>query len=172
MPEPKIEFLGATRARFRATRSRSSDLAGAGTAQYRRRDLDDAEPDRHDACGTVGAVTSLSPTRRRIDPVLLARAFRTVAIAEACSWTGLLIGMVFKYLVVFDDVGVKIFGPIHGVLFILYVVITLMTARVFRWRPGTTVVGLLASIPPLTTLWFEHSARRRGLIDGERVRQG
>ncbi len=107
-----------------------------------------------------------------IDPTLLARAFRTVAIAEACSWTGLLIGMVFKYLVVFDDVGVKVFGPIHGVLFIAYVVITLVTARTFRWRAGTTVVGLLASIPPLTTLWFEHSARRRGLIDGERARQG
>ena len=121
------------------------------------------------------AVTSeptTSTTRSRFDPVLLARAFRSVAIAEACSWTGLLIGMVFKYLVVFDDVGVKVFGPIHGVLFVAYVVITLVTARRFRWRVGTTVVGLFASIPPLTTLWFEHSARRRGLIDSERVRQG
>ncbi|NMO88652.1 DUF3817 domain-containing protein [Actinomycetospora sp. TBRC 11914] len=111
-------------------------------------------------------------TRSRIDPVLLARAFRTVAIAEACSWTGLLIGMVFKYLVVHDDIGVRIFGMIHGILFIAYVVITLLTARTFRWRAGTTVLGLLASIPPLTTLWFEHSAHRRGLIDGERARQG
>ena len=97
------------------------------------------------------AVTSEPTTspRRRIDPVLLARAFRTVAIAEACSWTGLLVGMVFKYLVVFDDVGVKIFGPIHGVLFIVYVIITLVTARTFRWRAGTTIIGLLASIPPI-----------------------
>jgi integral membrane protein len=117
-------------------------------------------------------VTSPSTTRRRPDPTLLTRAFRTVAVAEACSWTGLLIGMVFKYLVVFDDVGVKVFGPIHGVLFILYVVITLVTARRFGWRAGTTIVGLLASIPPLTTLWFEDSARRRGLIDRERSRQG
>jgi integral membrane protein len=117
-------------------------------------------------------ITVSTPSRTRIDPTLLARAFRTVAIAEACSWTGLLIGMVFKYLVVFDDVGVKIFGPIHGVLFILYVIITLVTARTFRWRAGTTIVGLLASIPPLTTLWFEHSAHRRGLIDGERLRHG
>jgi integral membrane protein len=110
-------------------------------------------------------------TRRGIDPVLLARAFRTIAIAEACSWTGLLIGMVFKYLVVFDDVGVKVFGPIHGVLFVLYVIITLLTARTFRWQASTTIVGLLASIPPLTTLWFEHSAHRRGLLAGERAEQ-
>jgi integral membrane protein len=58
------------------------------------------------------------------------------------------------------------------VLFILYVLITLVTARTFGWRAGTTVVGLLASIPPVTTLWFEHSARRRGLIDEERARRG
>ncbi len=117
-------------------------------------------------------MTTSSTTRSRIDPTVLARAFRSVAIAEACSWTGLLIGMVFKYLVVLDDVGVKIFGPIHGVLFTLYVLITLATARTFRWRAGTTVLGLLASIPPLTTPWFERSAHRRGLIDRERARQG
>ena len=29
-------------------------------------------------------------------PSTLATVFRVVAIAEACSWTGLLIGMVFK----------------------------------------------------------------------------
>jgi integral membrane protein len=116
-------------------------------------------------------VSSPTTTGRHLDPLLLARAFRTVAIAEACSWTGLLIGMVFKYLVVFDDVGVKVFGPIHGVLFLIYLAVTIATARTFGWRPATTVVGLLASIPPLTTLWFEHSAHRRGLIDGERARQ-
>jgi integral membrane protein len=117
-------------------------------------------------------VSSPTTADRRLDPVLLARAFRTVAIAEACSWTGLLIGMVFKYLVVFDDIGVRIFGMIHGILFIAYVLITILTARTFGWRAGTTVLGLLASVPPLTTLWFEHSAHRRGLIDGERARQG
>ncbi len=36
--------------------------------------------------------------------------FSIVAIAEACSWTGLLIGMFFKYVVVGTEIGVKIFG--------------------------------------------------------------
>ncbi|MEJ2870896.1 DUF3817 domain-containing protein [Actinomycetospora sp. OC33-EN08] len=94
----------------------------------------------------------------------LATVFRTVAIAEACSWTGLLIGMVFKYLVVFDDVGVRVFGPVHGALFVAYVVVTLLAARAFRWRPTTTIVGLVASIPPLATVWFERSVYRRGLL--------
>ena len=109
--------------------------------------------------------TTASTTRRRLDPVLLARAFRTVAIAEACSWTGLLVGMVFKYLVVLDDLGVRVFGPVHGALFVAYVVITLATARTFRWGAGTTLVGLLASIPPLATVWFERRATRRGYLD-------
>lgn len=100
-----------------------------------------------------------------IDPTVLARAFRGVAIAEACSWTGLLISMAFKYLVVFDDVGVKVFGPIHGALFVAYVIVTLLTARTFRWDRGTLVVGLLASIPPLTTIWFERRAAGRGQLE-------
>ncbi|MDN5919357.1 MAG: DUF3817 domain-containing protein [Pseudonocardia sp.] len=100
-----------------------------------------------------------------IDPTVLARIFRGVAIAEACSWTGLLIGMVFKYLVVFDDIGVTIFGPIHGALFVAYVIVTLLTARTFRWDLRTTIVGLLASIPPLTTIWFERRVARRGRLE-------
>jgi integral membrane protein len=96
--------------------------------------------------------------------VVLARVFRAVAIAEACSWTGLLIGMVFKYLVVFDDVGVRVFGPIHGALFVAYVVVTLLAARAFRWRAATVLLGLAASIPPLATVWFERRATRSGLL--------
>lgn len=99
------------------------------------------------------------------DPTVLARTFRGVAVAEACSWTGLLIGMVVKYLVVFDDVGVKIFGPIHGALFVAYLAVTLLAARTFGWDRSTTIVGLLAGVPPLTTVWFERRAARRGRLD-------
>ncbi|MGH8966108.1 MAG: DUF3817 domain-containing protein [Actinomycetes bacterium] len=104
-----------------------------------------------------------------VPPSSSAKAFRAVAIAEACSWAGLLIGMFFKYVVVFDDIGVKIFGPIHGALFVAYVVVTLVVARTFRWSTGTTVLALVASIPPLATLWFERRARRTGLLAPERV---
>ncbi|GLZ46796.1 hypothetical protein Acsp06_29810 [Actinomycetospora sp. NBRC 106375] len=104
-------------------------------------------------------MATVLPTSRA---TALARAFRTVAIAEACSWIGLLIGTVFKYLVVFDDIGVRVFGPIHGALFVAYVVITLVTARAFRWGAGTTLLALAASIPPAMTLWFERRAVRRG----------
>jgi integral membrane protein len=99
-----------------------------------------------------------------LSPSSGARVFRAVAIAEACSWAGLLIGMLFKYVVVLDDIGVNVFGPIHGALFVAYVVITLVVARTFRWSLPTTLVALVASIPPIATLWFERRARRTGLL--------
>lgn len=90
--------------------------------------------------------------------------FRVIAVAEAVSWLGLLIGMFFKYVVVENEVGVKVFGPIHGTVFILYVVLALLAARALRWSAGTTVLALLASIPPFGSLVFERWAIRRGRL--------
>lgn len=104
-----------------------------------------------------------------LSPPLTARLFRVVSIAEACSWAGLLVGMFFKYVAtgsdgVGNDIGVTVFGPIHGALFVAYVVVTLVTARVFRWDLRTLVVALAVSIPPLATLWFERRVRRTGRL--------
>ena len=90
--------------------------------------------------------------------------FRAVAIAEALSWTGLLIGMVFKYLVVGDDIGVRIFGPIHGVLFLLYLAVTVLVRHRLRWSTPTTILAFIASVPPLGTLVFERWATRSGRL--------
>jgi integral membrane protein len=89
----------------------------------------------------------------------VATAFRVVAVAEACSWAGLLGGMLFKYLIVGNEIGVQVFGPIHGALFVGYVMITLLAGRTFGWRLPTTLLGLACSIPPFATLWFEHRQR-------------
>ncbi|MCO1659462.1 DUF3817 domain-containing protein [Pseudonocardia humida] len=93
-----------------------------------------------------------------------ARLFRAVAVAEACSWAGLLIGMLFKYVVVGNEIGVQVFGPIHGAMFVAYLVVSVWAARALRWPTSTLVVALLCSIPPLATLWFERRARRTGRL--------
>ncbi|MBC3192660.1 DUF3817 domain-containing protein [Pseudonocardia sp. C8] len=103
------------------------------------------------------------------DPLTVARVFRAVAIAEAASWTGLLAGMFVKWVLAVSEVGVQVFGPIHGALFVAYVLVTLWAARLFRWDLRTLVVGLLASIPPLTTIWFERHAARSGRLDAVRA---
>ena len=96
--------------------------------------------------------------------LVLSRAFVAVAIAEAVSWAGLLTGMYVKYLTDAGDLGVRVFGPLHGGIFVLYLVLTLLLARVHRWSPGTTLVGLASSVPPFATVAFERWVVRSGRL--------
>ena len=81
--------------------------------------------------------------------------FRLMALAEAWSWAGLLLGMFFKYVVVHDPIGVRVMGPVHGALFVLYVVATVEAMVHLRKPAWVLVLGLLAAVPPFTTWWFE-----------------
>ncbi len=99
-----------------------------------------------------------------MNPRTVAIAFRVVAVAEACSWLGLLIGMFVKYVLDTSELGVKIFGPIHGAVFVTYVLVALVAARMLRWSLGTTLLGLAASVPPLVTIWFERWATGSGAL--------
>jgi integral membrane protein len=92
-----------------------------------------------------------------------ARIFQVAAVAEACSWLGLLVGMFFKYVVVHNPIGVRIFGPVHGALFVVYLGALFLVAVRERWGLGRLLTGAAASIPPLTSVIFERwVARRRG----------
>lgn len=90
-----------------------------------------------------------------------ARWFRYAAIAETFSWVGLLIGMFFKYVVVHADIGVYVFGRLHGAMFVFYVAALIWVAVVDRWPLTWRVVGLLASIPPFAGLIFEMWVEKR-----------
>lgn len=90
--------------------------------------------------------------------------FRAVAVAEAVSWVGLLVGMLFKYVVVGDALGVHVFGPIHGVLFLGYLALALLLRARLAWRGRTAVLGLLAGVPPLGSVVFERWATRTGRL--------
>ena len=99
---------------------------------------------------------------------LLTRAFIVVAVAEALSWAGLLVGMYLKYLTDVGEGGVQLFGPIHGGVFVLYVLLTLLVARAHRWSRGTTLLGLACSVPPFATMAFELWAVRTGRLPAQR----
>jgi integral membrane protein len=90
--------------------------------------------------------------------------FSIVAIAEAVSWAGLLTGMAFKYVLSDNEIGVKIFGPVHGSVFVLYVLTVFVVYRPLNWSKGVSFVALIASIPPFGSLVFELWAQRRGLL--------
>jgi integral membrane protein len=98
-----------------------------------------------------------------VKPSSVALLFRAVALAEAGSWLLLLGGMFVKY-VGDSERGVQMFGPVHGAVFVLYLVGVALAWRVLRWDLRTTVLALAASVPPLATLWFDRWATRSGAL--------
>jgi integral membrane protein len=99
-----------------------------------------------------------------VNPAVVAAAFRVVAVAEALSWLGLLAGMYVKRVLGTSEVGVQVFGPIHGAVFVAYVVVAVVSARALGWPRSTTVLALAAAVPPLVTVWFERWATRIGRL--------
>ncbi|MBZ5738343.1 DUF3817 domain-containing protein [Nocardioides mangrovi] len=91
------------------------------------------------------------------------KTFRFVAIAEAVTWALLLTGMAFKYSDV-TDLGVRVFGMVHGVVFIAFVLTTLLVAVDQRWSARRSVLTLLASIPPFVTIVADRSAEKAGVL--------
>jgi len=75
------------------------------------------------------------------------RTFRLVALLEATSFIALLVATYVKYA---DDApgGVEILGPVHGTLFVVYVVIALMVRGPAGWSNRTTLLILLGAVVP------------------------
>jgi integral membrane protein len=91
--------------------------------------------------------------------------FRVVALTEALSWIGLLVGMYFKYLgSPRTEIGVHVFGMVHGLVFIAFVVTGLQAGLAFGWAARTWSLALLASILPLCSVIFLIGADRTGLL--------
>jgi integral membrane protein len=91
--------------------------------------------------------------------------FRLVALAEAVTWVGLLVGMYFKYLgTPRTEIGVKIFGMAHGLVFIAFVITAVFAGLAVKWATGTWLLALLASIVPLGSVIFLIWADRTGLL--------
>lgn len=76
--------------------------------------------------------------------------------------------MAFKYSAVGNDLGVKIFGPLHGSAFLFYVVVTALSALRLRWPWWAALLAMVAAVPPLVTVPLEMWFRRIGLLS-ERV---
>jgi integral membrane protein len=92
--------------------------------------------------------------------------FRRLAVAEAVTWALLLTGMVLKYVTRTTELGVEVFGMVHGVVFIGYCLVTVFVAVNQRWSATTTLLGLAAAIPPFATVWFDRRVERRDLLAG------
>ncbi len=68
--------------------------------------------------------------------------FRALAVAEAVTWTLLLLGMVGKYVLGATDLGVRIGGGVHGFVFLAYCTTTVLVAVDARWTLRRLLAGL------------------------------
>lgn len=91
--------------------------------------------------------------------------FRRVAIAEAVTWALLLLGMFLKHVTDTTELGVRIFGMVHGVVFLAFCLVTVLVAVDQRWSVRLLLGGLFCAVPPFATVPFERFAERRGLLD-------
>jgi len=87
--------------------------------------------------------------------------FRRVAVAEAVTWALLLVGMFLKYVTDTTELGVRVFGMVHGVVFIAYCLSVVVVAIDQRWTLGRTALGLAAAVPPFATVVFDLVVERR-----------
>ena len=98
-----------------------------------------------------------------------AKRFRFVAVAEAITWAALLVAMFFKWVLGHEE-AVAIPGMVHGIVFVIFVAVSLLTWHQLKWSVGVTALALISSIPPFGTLVFEIWAQRTGRLerDGDR----
>lgn len=103
-------------------------------------------------------------------PTGIGKLFSIIALLEGLTWAGLLTGMFLKYTTRTTELGVAIFGPLHGIVFISYVAVTFIAALRLRWPLWATLVAVLAAVPPLVTMPVEIWFKRRGLLSDPATR--
>ncbi|MEN5207927.1 DUF3817 domain-containing protein [Stenotrophomonas terrae] len=92
------------------------------------------------------------------------KLFAAAALIEGVTWAGLLIGMLLKYGTGTTELGVWLFGRLHGLAFLFYVVVSLYAWVKLRWPLWAVLLALLAAMPPLVTVPLEMWFRRIGLL--------
>ncbi|MEG1679214.1 MAG: DUF3817 domain-containing protein [Stenotrophomonas sp.] len=92
------------------------------------------------------------------------KLFAAAALIEGVTWAGLLIGMLLKYGTGTTELGVWLFGRLHGLAFVFYVVVSLYAWVKLRWPLWAVLLALVAAVPPLVTVPLEIWFRRIGLL--------
>ncbi|MEJ7818020.1 MAG: DUF3817 domain-containing protein [Thermoleophilaceae bacterium] len=91
----------------------------------------------------------------------LLRPLRLVAVAEATSFLALLVATYVKHA---HDapIGVSILGPIHGALFVAYVVLALMVFKPAGWSLATGIGVLVGAVVPFGGFVVDRKVLRGG----------
>ncbi|MGQ0845844.1 MAG: DUF3817 domain-containing protein [Sporichthyaceae bacterium] len=83
---------------------------------------------------------------------------RMISLIEGVSFLVLLTMSVLKRTNDWET-GVTVMGPIHGALFVLYILATLDVGKRLQWSAGRTAKIALAAIPPIAPFFVERWLR-------------
>lgn len=91
--------------------------------------------------------------------------FRTLAIAEAISWTLLIGGLILRATADLS-IAVSIGGGIHGFVFLAYGATAVLVALNQRWGVGPAAIAIVSAVIPYATIptevWLHRTGRLRG----------
>ena len=90
--------------------------------------------------------------RQRPYSLPMTSKFRTVALLEAISYLALLVATFVKRVIEGPDL-VPVLGPIHGILFLAYLLLTLLVREEQGWTVGQTILVLFASAVPFGAIF-------------------
>lgn len=93
------------------------------------------------------------------------RNFRHVALAEATTFLALLVASLIKHTGG-SEIGVKVLGPIHGLLFVVYVLMVWQLHGEAGWTRTQTIWVLVGAVLPFggyVVDWWLARRERTGL---------
>ncbi len=89
--------------------------------------------------------------------------FRAVAFLEGCSYLLLFITMPLKYWLAMPKPNYFV-GLVHGLLFILYVILLINVAFEYKWSFRKIVLAFLASLLPFGTFIADRKLYRSEMV--------
>ena len=102
-----------------------------------------SDPNPRTTGPSTGPTTAPAAPSPHADPVTPHRLFRVLALAEAVTWTLLILGMIGKYALHLGDWPVSVGGGIHGFVFLSYCAVVVIVWIDARW---SVTDGLLARL--------------------------
>jgi integral membrane protein len=94
------------------------------------------------------------------------RLYVALAIAEAITWTALIIGLILKAVQGIEPTLLTIIGGVHGFVFISYGATAILVAINQRWHFGIALLAVVAALLPYATIPLEIVQAKRGALEG------
>jgi len=111
----------------------------------------------------VSATVTTAPPRRFTPK----RLYLVLAIAEACTWTLLIVGLIVRATAGIEPTVLTVIGGIHGFVFISYGATAILVAINQRWHPLVALLAVVTAIVPYATIPFDVVQSRRGALNGD-----